>query len=289
MLNKVISLSGRKSSGKTECSKELIKKGYVLLNFADGLKELLCKLLNINSDTLEYLKNNNKFRYTLTETQLKKIAKDTGIGYIIVKKVLENKSRTIRELLQIIGTQLIRSCNPDWHLNKLKEKIKDNCNYCIADTRFMNERNFVINELKGSCYYIIRTGVCDISNHISERELNWTHFDNNIIINDSSKEKLLHSFNKLVTCGINEKENDSLTFLKSTLFMELTFKNAFLAGYIFNNEKIKLSLTPFVNENYKLWFPSNKKCPDIIEDIKDVNTRNTYYQIWLKGVFSYYN
>ena len=288
MQNNIISLSGRKSSGKTECAKELEKNGYIILNFSDSLKELICELLNIKIETLEFLKNSEKFKYILTEKQLKHISNVTDIKYVIVKKVIGFKQRTIRNLLQIIGTQLIRSCNPDWHINKLAEKINLNTKYCIPDTRFLNEKKYIEYILNGKCYFIIRNDCnINVSNHISEKELNWKHFQNNIIINDSSKDNLIKTFNKTIHNQIDNKIN--LNFLKSTMFMELNHKNAFLAGYIFNNIKIKSSLSPFISENYKLWFPSNKRCPDIINEIKDIQKRNEYYRIWLSGIFSFFN
>lgn len=304
-LANIVSISGRKSSGKSACASELEKIGYSILNVADALKELIRKILFISKETLEENKNNPDLVFTLNNFQVYLISTELGIHHETIQSVLFVHSKlTIRLLLQLIGTELIRTFNPNWHLEKLKENIQQlqltdqNCKICIPDVRFINELEFIKNELKGDSYYIIRqlrqlrpqsnsqlqTQEPGISNHVSETELNWTHFGNNVIMNDCTLEQLM---NKLVSCNQLTELEDKLGFLKSKLFLNVDFRNVYLAGKLFLNIKTKESLTPFINENYKLWYCSNKRYPDILENMNDEQLKAKYIRLWLKGMFDF--
>ena len=302
-LANIVSISGRKSSGKSACASELQKIGYSILNVADALKELIQKVLFISKETLEENKNNPDLVFTLNNFQVYLISTELGIHHETIQSVLFVHSKlTIRFLLQLIGTELIRTFNPNWHLEKLKENIQQlqltdpNCKICIPDVRFINELEFIKNELQGDSYYIIRQHgqhadsqpqEVGISNHVSETELNWTHFGNNVIMNDCTLEQLM---NKLVSCNscnqLTDLE-DKIGFLKSKLFLNVDFRNVYLAGKLFLNIKTKESLTPFINENYKLWYCSNKRYPDILENMNDEQLKAKYIRLWLKGMFDF--
>jgi hypothetical protein len=77
--------------------------------------------------------------------------------------------------------------------------------------------------------------------------------------------------------------------LKSKVFLEINYKNAYLAGYIFLKNNIKDNLSPFICENYKLWKCSNKRYPDIIDNDSKCclnQEMKTYYiKAWLKGLY----
>ena len=296
----LIAFAGRKSSGKSECALLLEQKGYIIINFADALKELVIKLLNITSEELEIKKNKMEI-YVLDEHQCEWVSNQICADKNEVNNLLLCKKLTIRQLLQIIGTDLIRVYNPQWHIQNLTTKMNtikenspnaNNIKFCIPDLRFLNEKQFIEN-LNGTCYVIIRPYATNvtISNHVSETQLNWSYFGNNIIINDGDKTQLLNKINnQIINRECNYKPN--LYFLKTKLFLQVNTKNAYLAGVVFLNDKLKTpglptSLSPFVIENYKLWHCSNKRYPDIIDKILDKQEREYYIKIWLKGIFYY--
>jgi hypothetical protein len=299
ILNNIVSISGRKSSGKSACAAELQKIGYSILNVADALKDLIRKVLFISKDILEENKNNPDLVFTLDNFQVYLLSTEIGIHHETIQSVLFVHSKlTIRLLLQLIGTDLIRSFNPNWHLEKLKENVQQlqltdpNCKICIPDVRFKNELEFIKNELQGESYYMIRQlgpqqQEPGISNHVSETELNWSHFGNNVIINDCTLEELM---SKLMSCNscnqLTELEN-KMGFLKSRLFLNVDFRNVYLAGKLFLNTKANGTLTPFINENYKLWYCSNKRYPDILENINDEQLKAKYIRLWFKGIFDF--
>ena len=319
----VVSFSGRKSSGKSECANYLQKKGFIILNFADALKEVISKVLNITMYDLEIYKNNSNIVFTLNNDQYNQLSIKLDIPYEDIYNVIsqyENPNHisgtyTIRELLQIIGTDLIRKKNPDWHVQKLKQKIdlSSGNNYCIADTRFLNEKNF-IESINGILFFIIRPDKnVDVSNHISETQLNWTYFSRNCIseyeslsLEDRTRLNNYIIVNNKIPIGMFNQvdyylynylhpnlllqtfdNNDNYKYreqLKSKLFLEVNYKNAYLAGYIFLNNKIKENLSPFLYENYKLWKCSNKRYHDIIDDVIDNEKKLYYIKVWLKGL-----
>ena len=65
--------------------------------------------------------------------------------------------------------------------------------YVIDDVRFPNERK-MIEELGGTCWFIIRPKLDNVSNHLSETALKWQEFEN-IIVNDKSLEYLKYRWN----------------------------------------------------------------------------------------------
>ena len=100
------------------------------------------------------------------------------------------KFKTVRQLLQFIGTDLIRKYNTNWHVNRIRKMIDKNKNYVFDDVRFKNELNLV-KELGGECWFIIRPIINNVSNHESETSLTWRDFGNKIIINNSHSLKIM--------------------------------------------------------------------------------------------------
>ena len=193
---KIISFSGKKHSGKTELAKINEQYGYININFADELKNLVCYCLNITRNVLENEKDvvNEIIIYNLS-CYIEYISEQTSIDKNIIKNLLENKNFiSIREILQYLGTDIIRKYQPLWHINKLKEKIINNPGkyYCIADTRFMSEKE-TIDNLNGECWFIIRTTIENNDTHISENELSHINFKN-IIYNNKSKEEFINQW-----------------------------------------------------------------------------------------------
>jgi hypothetical protein len=193
MLPKIISFSGKKHSGKTELTLVCKKYGYVCLNFADGLKSLVCHCLSITKDDLD-LNKDKKVIYTLSsDNVVEYIASQTDIDINIINDLLKNKTfLSIREILQFVGTDIIRQYNPSWHIKQVRHKLLNSeattTLFCIGDTRFPDEKA-LIESLNGETWYITRENYKDVNfiDHTSENSLHSTQFDN-IINNNGSKE-----------------------------------------------------------------------------------------------------
>ena len=212
----IIGFAGRMRSGKTELAKVCMEHGYHKLYFALPLKQLCADLMEKSIDELNTLKNNNStFEFNLHIDRCRKLATDTGIPFDIVWEICEGKTiHTVREMLQFIGTDLIRKYNTDWHVNKIREMINPEFDYVIDDVRFPNEKK-MIEELGGDCWFVTRTTLDNISNHVSETSITLNDCWNRIIINDKTLHYILFKWDTFVSdyeksCSIRDKEFDRI-------------------------------------------------------------------------------
>lgn len=279
-----------KNHGKTELANICKEHGYEIISFATPLKNLIANLLGITVKQVNELKNANN-TYVLQEMDLLFLSKETDIPLdIVTEKCGEKSFRNTRELMQYIGTDLIREYNPDWHVNKTREVILENeeQNYVIDDVRFPNERK-MIEELGGTCWFIIRPKLGNVSNHLSETALKWQEFEN-LIINNKSLEYLKYKWTLFIEDSYVESLNcrkrvlhklygdkdtiNSLSQTKENLtILDLLFisKHEFLynARYRNNEHVVKVEQKEdFVNvykDDGEIEIISN---PFIIEDLK---------------------
>lgn len=188
----IIALSGRMHSGKSELASICEANGFEILKFADSLKDLICSLIGID----RYFLENNKetiYSYTLPYKMLANALDIPETNIIDIRE--DNTFCSIRDIMQFIGTDLIRKLKPSWHIDQLKRKIKKGRDYCIDDLRFKNEKEF-IDSIFGECWYIIRPGNFNISNHVSEVALNWCDFGNKVVVNDIKLNTLINKWEK---------------------------------------------------------------------------------------------
>ena len=208
----IISFAGRLKSGKTELAKICENYGYKKLYFALPLKQLCADILDISIDELNNLKTNNTdISLYLGKDICDILSTETEIPYGDVTSCCFDKTiHTVREMLQFIGTDLIRRFNKDWHVNRVREMIDKETNYVIDDVRFPNEKK-MIEELGGHCWFITRTTLDNISNHESETSITWQDCWNRLIINDSTLPKLQFKWevfmdNYQKSCEMRDKE-----------------------------------------------------------------------------------
>lgn len=251
MKHKLIAFAGRKRCGKGTLSnaiKEYVNENNgkcIILTVANYLKFLCCDILEIDFDTLNQWKDDsNKILEIKPSNRWYNLINDkTNIPVDIIKKEIENITFTnVRQILQVIGTDLIRKYNPEWHINCLKKDIEDYIDtytIVIDDVRFPNEKQ-AIEEFGGRVFFIIRPNYFNVSNHISETTLKWQDFkDENIIINDF----------------------DIKTF---RIYIKVAFANNFDI-----NLPIFLSNCNHFKINTNCNFPNNSSNKKLIEDILD--------------------
>lgn len=215
-MGKIISFSGRCRSGKTELAKICERYGYERIYFALPLKQLCADILDVSIDGLNEAKNKNTDIGLLLDDDVCLIlSEETQIPIEQVKETCHGKTmHNVREMLQFIGTDLIRKYNTDWHVNRIREMINKEKNYVIDDVRFPNEKALV-EELGGDCWFITRTTLDNVSNHESETSITWNDCWNKIIINDSTLPILQFKWetfmdNYGVSCAIRDKEFDRI-------------------------------------------------------------------------------
>ena len=187
----IIGFAGRKRSGKTTLAKFLEQEyDAVVITIADYLKRLCCELMNMSYGELNEAKDNGyTFDVVPNEKWFNIIHKNTNISAEKIKAELENTHITsIRQLLQVIGTDVIRKHNVNWHVHKMIDEIEtysEDKLIVIDDVRFPNEKD-AITRRNGKVFFIIRPSMLDVSNHASETALTWHDFDpQHVIINDN--------------------------------------------------------------------------------------------------------
>ena len=213
--NRIIAFAGRKRSGKSMLAKGMreYSSNIVIVTIADNLKFLCCKLLNRTYDELNQMKDDGTiFEAKVDDYWVSTIKRELNISDNIIRKEIGGRIFTnVREVLQIIGTDLIRKYSPDWHIDKTIERINsygDDKIIVVDDVRFPNEKR-KIEEIGGDVYFIIRPNYWDVSNHPSEIALKYTDFCNNrIIINEYSQEQMVTYFNALYFAKEHIDENE---------------------------------------------------------------------------------
>ena len=213
--NRIIAFAGRKRSGKSMLAKGMreYSSNIVIVTIADNLKFLCCKLLNRTYDELNQMKDDGTiFEVKVDDYWVSTIKRELNISDDIIRKEIGGHIFTnVREVLQIIGTDLIRKYSPDWHIDKTIERINsygDDKIIVVDDVRFPNEKR-KIEEIGGDVYFIIRPNNWDVSNHPSEIALKYTDFCNNrIIINEYSQEQMVTYFNALYFAEEHIDENE---------------------------------------------------------------------------------
>lgn len=150
---RIIGVAGKKYSGKDTVGNYLVKyHGYRKIAFADALKRI-CKLL-----------------FDFTDEQLNTDLKDS---------VEERWDKTPREILQFVGTELLRDMLGNFvpklgksiWIDIVRRQIMNSADkIVITDVRFENEMNLV-HELGGIVFLVERdTNYSD--SHVSEQNIN---------------------------------------------------------------------------------------------------------------------
>jgi len=208
----IIGFAGRCRSGKTVLSEVCEKYGYQRLSFALPLKQLCADILDISIDELNRAKNENiPIEITIGKDICEILSEETNIPIETTTEICDGKYlHTVRDMLQFIGTDYIRKYNSDWHVNKIKEMIKNDVNYVIDDVRFPNEKR-MIEELGGDCWFVTRTTLDNVSNHESETSITWKDCMNKVIVNNSTLNELLFKWeifmdNYTRSCAIRDEE-----------------------------------------------------------------------------------
>lgn len=310
----IISLSGRKKSGKTTLAKEAISRGFIKISFADKLKKIVSKLLNCSIDELyDPVDKEEKYKNSIFWMDIKPVLEEILNLNLDFYNIENKKLESHRDVLQFIGTEVLRKIDPEFHVNSLKELIEPDKNYILDDTRFLNELS-MLNKLGADCIFTIRPYHEEYSNHKSETELDRKYFER-LIVNNQTKEKLIEKFIRFLDNKDNLKNTISSRSGKplSDFFLSETPESCYLCGTmyssskkVFHNKVLLIELSKrieskhpedllsiygdrFVIDNQiylddlKRWdiLEENKDtcwCPEILKDKKDLQI------FWFKGI-----
>lgn len=226
----IIGLSGKKQSGKDDISKHLKEyltkiycneKDIKIINFADSLKEMCINKLGLSYNQV-YGSNEDKNSFTSYYWEKMPFLirwKYSKIKFLNIPLVLRKGKITVREILQIVGTDIFRYFfkNDIWIsvlFNKLKKM--DAKIIIIPDVRFPEEIYRVIDN-SGFIIRLNRQILKD--NHWSEKALNhfkFNKFEECFLLNNSQmnlKEQRIEAekiMNKIMTRIHSESFNKAL-------------------------------------------------------------------------------
>jgi hypothetical protein len=168
-LPRIVFFCGRKCSGKTTLSDELVKIGYKKFSFAGWLKNI-CSIISKIDLELFYdpIKKEQLFDIPL-RWDIELAEKLKSITDIDVWKIFpfEKDLTSIRDLLQFIGTDILRKHDNNIHINKTIELLNSETFYVCDDLRFKNEKE-ALEQIGGVGFFIYRPYNFDYSNHPSE-------------------------------------------------------------------------------------------------------------------------
>jgi hypothetical protein len=200
---KIIALAGKKRAGKTLVASYLnIRYDYTVLNFADELKNLVCDITEMSRTRLESLKEHH-FDIQIQDHHIKLISERTDIKEESIMYSLGTKRHFSgpRDMLQFLGTDIIRDNNPYWHINALHSKIDlidETKRYCIADMRFENEKEY-LESICSKTVYIQRDQLDQtIDSHVSENNLAKCDRFDAVLYNNRDIQALINNLEVLV-------------------------------------------------------------------------------------------
>ena len=201
----VIGLAGRKRSGKTMMAKACRDNlGYTIVSLADPLKNITREILNISAEELAEMKDNGTTFDPPYKQTADVLSETLPFKRDEITRLLSDKPLgSVRDMLQTIGTDVIRFLDPYWHTKKtmdtIRELRKNRKNVVVDDVRFPNERYMIEQRFGGVVYFIVRPSCADISNHWSERQLSWPMFGfNYTILNIYGKDTMNEEFLRLI-------------------------------------------------------------------------------------------
>lgn len=200
----IICLAGQKRAGKDTVANVLKSEGFTQLALADSLRDLSARAFEIPLDT--FINDNTKEKLFDTPVYLKPdhlavieqiVEKEWGFeitpeAHNKLLEHLETPFKHPRNLLQYVGTDILRQCIDDDIFLKLASNRVDNVvgDVVISDCRFKNEREFF--KSKGATLVLVKRASLKQSTdgHISENDLGEDKDYDVIIHNDSDISQL---------------------------------------------------------------------------------------------------
>lgn len=207
----IIAFAGKMGSGKDTAAEFLKEQGFETVAFADNLKEMAMKIFRLSKEQCYNQELKMKFFTYPLELNIGHIARamtyaEERNGFKLTNEIamklyslLDNpvKLNTPREILQYLGTEMLRNCiDKNYHALVVKHKIDSTGmkKVAITDCRFPNERHFV--KRWGGLNVLIKrpskniTTTSGLVAHASENSLGEDKEYNYIINNDTSLDAL---------------------------------------------------------------------------------------------------
>lgn len=276
----IVAFSGRLKSGKTTLAQSFINNGFTKVSFADALKESLIEVYELDRNSLHDQDLKNKILeepYYYDLDHAKKLASYFKLEVSDIWSSSDYRELvSIRDMMQYIGTDILRRYEYNFHVKKTLEKLEFNKNYVFDDVRFNNEKT-ALDTIGAKSTFVIRPMLMNYSNHRSEIDLVHSSYEN-VIINDGSYEDLSKKSSELYESIINktfqpkrEKWNLNLKTLCDHMGTLSPYFYPVLDFLKLEDGKIKIKQNPFVHFSKVYGFDDEITCPYFIEELKLLN------------------
>lgn len=200
LIKPIVGINGPAGSGKDSIAQVLVERaGYKRIGFADELKAML---YDLNPTIIIYSDDEG-----ITETE--KLANLVDeMGYNEAKLAYPE----IRRLLQVFGTEVVRSRVPNFWLDRVDDKIAaafmdGHPGIVITDVRFPNEANYI--RQRGGIVCRIETdyNVIEGENrqHSSETSMSDYRFDMTFVNPRSDRPEVVHAQLGMFANTINQQ------------------------------------------------------------------------------------
>lgn len=223
----IISVSGKKASGKDTLANVLVKKhGFTKISLADPLREMCCKVFDVPMEW--FLDRDKKDSEMPSKIELDYKHLDNIVDYVELKWgfTVTNEMRaqmdlsygveleTPRDILKFVGTELLRKHLRDdlWIVLALTRIKEIGQRVVVADVRFDNERT-VFSRAGGTLLLIKRPDMESEDSHISEDMGDEGQYDT--------------VFNNIGSLNMFESDVDLWYTLKRETFNRLDLKYAY--------------------------------------------------------------
>jgi hypothetical protein len=201
----VIGISGFKGHGKDTLAKLISKHKYYAQNcspkdnfhitaFAAPVKEMLKDIFNVTHDQLsiQALKEKPFENPIVMDDYLSQMSERTKLSLNPLNKI----ALSIRDLMQMFGTDYVRSVQDNYWIKKWLKEVKNHKYVIVSDIRFLNEAE-AVKSLNGIIVRIFKDDFISHDNHQSESEQEKIKIDY-AVRNIQGKPYLLNKFAKFL-------------------------------------------------------------------------------------------
>lgn len=197
----IVAFSGVKFSGKDTAAEGLIRSHkFKRLGLADKLKDICSEVFNIprfHMDDPTMKEAPFTVAISIGPIHIDSLLRTlSGDGYdfefhstyeVLCKNFMGKNLTTIREVLQVVGTDICRNYIKDdiWLQYAKSTILNHDGDLVITDARFKNERNFLA-DLGAVMVLVVRPGYENKSTHISENQLGSPEDYDVVVTNDGT-------------------------------------------------------------------------------------------------------
>ena len=222
----LVGISGKAKAGKDTIADYLLERGWGnKVSFAGNLKKVCAEFFGIDiSCFYDQTKKKEFFSspVVLTQSLVDELVFSILGDNVSPIQVSDNiELRTPRELLQVVGTDILRKAHTDCHVLMLIRELSGRRNgFIIPDVRFPNEAKFVL-ENGGFLVRINRPKEFILSsNHLSETALDGWKDWSFVIENDKLGLEFLYSKIEKMLFYLSEFSWEEMTWRLDTQFGE---------------------------------------------------------------------